>query len=82
MATRTVTASVTLHVPGPSFLPFEYNDAGIALKGKYDITEVPPGTPVKLDADEADALIARGVAEDYVAPSVAKASKDQPPPPT
>lgn len=71
--TKTVTATVTLHVPGPKFVPFKFSEAGVATEGKYDIAEVAPGTPATIDAVEADALIARGVATLYTAPAPAAA---------
>jgi hypothetical protein len=69
MPTKTIVATVTLHVPGPAFKPFVFTDGGSIKSGKYDVSEVAPGTPVKLDADEADRLIKRGIAEDYVPPA-------------
>lgn len=73
MATKTITASITLHVPGKQFKPFVFSDTGVAKEGKYDVVEVAPGNPVTLDADEADRLIARGVAEVYEAPTPTEA---------
>lgn len=73
MATKTITATVTLHVPGPNFKPFTFNDSGFRTGGNYDVVEAAPGTPVTLDEDEADRLIARGIAEEYVAPTPASA---------
>ena len=72
MATKTITATVTLHVPAPDFVPFKFSDSGVATEGKYSITAYAPGTPVTIDAEEADALIARGVATEVPAPASAE----------
>ena len=69
MPSKTIVATVTLHVPGPTFRPFVFTDSGTIKSGKYDVVGVAPGVPVKLDADEADRLIKRGVAEEYVPPA-------------
>lgn len=55
MTTKTIISKSTIHIPGPDYRP----------PLKIDIKEIPPGTPVELDAEEADRLIARGVAEVY-----------------
>ena len=81
MPTKTIVSTVTLHVPGPKFVPFKFSDSGFATEGKYDIVEAAPGTPVTLDAEEADALIKRGVAEEYAAPAPAPAVIVASPPP-
>ncbi len=69
MATKTITASVTLHVEGPAFKPFVFADSGIVKEGKYDVVEAVPGTSLTLDADEADRLIGLGLASEVAAPS-------------
>lgn len=73
MATKTIVATVTLHVPGPTFKPFTFSDTGNRRGGKYDVTEAAPGTPATVDETEADALIALGVAKVYIAPTPAAA---------
>lgn len=69
--TKTVVSTVTLHVPGPKFKPFEFSDAGFVRAGKYDMIHAKPGTPVILPAAEADKLIERGTASLYEAPEAA-----------
>lgn len=68
MATKTIRANVTLHLPGEGYTPATIDAVGNSSGGKYAVKEVPPGTPVKMDAAEADALIAAKVAEEYKAP--------------
>lgn len=72
MPLKTIVATVTLHVPGPAFRPARIDeDTGLIRNaGKYDVIEVAPGTPVELEAAEADRFIARGIAEDYVPPAL------------
>lgn len=72
MATKTIRANVTLHLPGAGHAPFAIDANGAITGGKYIVKEVAPGTPVELDADEADALIAAKVAEEYKAPKAEK----------
>lgn len=59
MAKKTITVPVTLHAPGKKFRPFKFDAEGGVLEGRYDVVEYPPMTPVELDADEADELLAR-----------------------
>ena len=59
MATKWIKVPVTLHVPGKNFKPFKWDSNGGVVEGNYDIVEVPPLTPVELDAEEADRLLAR-----------------------
>lgn len=65
MATKKITASVTLHVPDRGHIPFTYDALG-GRDGIYKAKEVLPGTPVDLDEDEAADLIKRGLAEEVV----------------
>ena len=65
MATKTIRANVTLHLPGAGHKPFEIDANGAVRDGKYVVKEVPPGAPVEIDAEEADALIEAKVAEEY-----------------
>ena len=65
MATKKITASVTLHVPDKGHTPFTYDALG-GREGVYKARQVAPGTPVDLDEDEAADLIARGLAEEIV----------------
>lgn len=58
-ATKTIRTKVTLHAPAKDFVPFEFDNNGAVTKGKYAVDAFPPGTPVTLDADEADAILAR-----------------------
>jgi hypothetical protein len=59
MTAKWIKVPVTLHVPGPNFAPFVYDNNGAPVSGKYDITAVPPNTPVELDEAEADKLLDR-----------------------
>ena len=59
MATKTIKVPVTLHLPAKDHVPFTWGALGEVTKGKYSIDVIPPNTPVELDADEADALLAR-----------------------
>jgi hypothetical protein len=75
MATKKIVTSVTLHIPAKGHTPFEFDAFSNRIGGKYAIDEVPPGSVVELDADEADALIAaeRATAfEDKAAPAAEK----------
>lgn len=75
MATKTIRANVTLHLPGDGYKPTNIDAVGNSSGGKYVVKEVPPGTPVEVEADEADALIAAKVAELYEEPKTEKAAK-------
>lgn len=75
MATKKIVASVTLHVPAKGHTPFEFDAFSNRTAGEYKIDEVPPGTPIDLDGDEADALIAAGKAELYEEPKVEAPAK-------
>lgn len=68
MATKKIVASVTLHQPAKGHTPFEFDAFSNRTGGTYKIEEVAPGTPVDIDADEADALIAAGKAELFEEP--------------
>ncbi|MGU3539986.1 hypothetical protein [Methylobacterium sp. A54F] len=69
MATKTIRANVTLHVPADGHKPFSIDPAsGAVTGGKYLVKAVPPGTPVELDEAEANALIEAKVAEIYEEP--------------
>lgn len=59
MTTKTIKLPITLHVPGPKYRPISFDNLQCAYGGNYDITTVPPWTPVTLDADEADKLLDR-----------------------
>ena len=59
MATKTIKVPVTLHIPGKGHAPFEWGPLGEVVRGKYVVDEVPPNTPVTLEAGEADVLLAR-----------------------
>jgi hypothetical protein len=79
MATKWIKVPVTVHVPGPKFKPFDFDNNGGVKSGFYDIVEVPPLTPVELDAAEADKLLARYANDERAcevpAPVVAAAGK-------
>ncbi|RVU13159.1 hypothetical protein [Methylobacterium oryzihabitans] len=64
MALKKIIPAVALHRPKKDFKPFEYDTLGGVLGGKYSVEVVAPGTPVEIDADEADELIARGLAQE------------------
>ena len=70
MATKKIVASVTLHVPATGHMPFKFDAFSNRTAGAYKIEEIAPGTPVDLDGDEADALIAAGKAELFEEPKV------------
>jgi hypothetical protein len=75
MATKTIKVPVTLHQAGKANKPFKYDNNGAVIEGKYDYIEVAPNTPVPVDADEADALLARYGGEEVkaeAAPAPAK----------
>jgi hypothetical protein len=55
--TKTIKTNVTLHVPDKGHEPFKYDINGAVVSGKYVVKRIPPGTPVTLDADEADAIL-------------------------
>ncbi|MGU3665812.1 hypothetical protein ACLBX9_16660 [Methylobacterium sp. A49B] len=74
MATKTIVANVTLHLPGKGHEPFKIDANGAVAGGKYVVKAVPPGTPAELDADEADALIAAKMAEEYKPAETEKAA--------
>ena len=75
MATKTITTTVTLHVKDEAkSRPYKFNPltgARIPNSGKNVIITVPPGKPVKMDADEADRILARFGGEETKAPAVA-----------
>lgn len=56
MSTKTVISeNQTLHIPGPDFNP----------PLRLDVVATPPGTPVEIEEEEADRLIALGVAQPW-----------------
>lgn len=63
MATKTITTSVTLHVPSTDpdnkHVPFEFDATGSRKSGHYAVEERPPGTEVTLDEKEANAILKR-----------------------
>lgn len=59
MAQMTIVTTRTLHVEGKGNVPFRFDANGAALAGNYDIVEVAPGTPVTLDAAEAERILAK-----------------------
>lgn len=75
MATKKIVTSVTLHIPAKGHAPFEFDAFSNRIGGKYVVEEVPPGSVVELDADEADALIAADRATAYEEKSAPAAEK-------
>lgn len=57
MATKKIITSVTLHIAAKDHKPFEFDAFSNRTGGKFSIEEVPPGSTVEMDADEADALV-------------------------
>ena len=74
MATKTIVANVTLHLPGKGHEPFTMDQNGAHTGGKYVVKAVPPGTPVELDGDEADALIEAKMAQEFKPADTEKAA--------
>lgn len=77
--TKTITAKITLGVPCPKkSVPLKKKDDRgnvTTVAGEYEHVElkhVAPGTPVTIDAEEADALIARGFADEVKPDAKAK----------
>jgi hypothetical protein len=67
--TKTIVTNVTVHTPTEDHVPYKMEANGVVQAGHYSTYEHPPGSPVTLDAKEADRLIARfggqEVPEDY-----------------
>jgi hypothetical protein len=58
MATKWVKLPVTLHGrDDKASVPFKFDVSGAVLQGKHVPLITPAGTPVELDADEADRLL-------------------------
>ena len=57
--TKTIITNVTVHVPTEDHVPFKLEGNGVVQAGHYSTFEVPPGTPVTLEAREADKMLAR-----------------------
>ncbi len=56
MSTKIIVAeSVTIHIPGPDFNP----------PLRLAVAAIPPGTPVEIEEEEADRLIANGAAKPW-----------------
>ncbi len=57
---KTIVTKVTVHAPKGRWVPHLYDDMGNMRKpGAMNVEAIPPGDPVALDADEADAILAR-----------------------
>jgi len=53
------TPNITVHVPGPNYLPKSIDDKDNLHGGNYDVVAIPPGEIVTLPHDEAMKIIDR-----------------------
>lgn len=82
MATKSIISTRTLHVPTDAYVPIKTDPAtGGQLEGAYEVEAVAPGTPVALDAKEADRWLARHPQLFMLAPEAAEASRPTKPAP-
>jgi hypothetical protein len=65
-----ITTPITVHVPGKHFSPSArpFGDGMYILEGAPEVIVCPPNTPVELDSDEAERIIARWGGQKCAAP--------------
>lgn len=77
MATKTIKANVTIGVAGEMSTRGTVDAMGNVIEIPHlDTVYVPPGTPVTLDAAEADAILARFGGEEVAPPAAPAPAAD------